>query len=446
MGTQIITDTFTESAYPVYLEHHLAETEENWVSRPLTPYYPQASLEVESSGGGRVTGLRGGGNSAALYYITAVPPTTDYAITATLYTVTSLGFGGIAAKIGTKSPLNFYCAGFLSSGYTLSTLGEVGPGWGIWRFVGGSGTRLAFVSAVDLLPSSSYALEFRVGASGLLELYVDSVLKCSVTDTAITAKGRSGLFLWDSHRGDIFDPSVQGFRLDSFGAVAANNCAAGGADADPTSQVDADCDESTDLGKMRCLWRELTNERSSTAVPDTAVDRYLQLGLEAFNGQVRYHWTDDSSSITLVSGTGEYTLPDAAAELAFVVWNGEVLKKADVDEWRRVERDWRTATGAPQEWAVYGRKLVLRAIPDDAAVAVSAVVTLRYVSSPRAIGTYGPEQLEDQHLRLPVLYGAAIWFQSANSAQPDLAAGFLREFAQGAAEAAAFYASRRMRR
>jgi hypothetical protein len=168
----------------------------------------------------------------------------------------------------------------------------------------------------------------------------------------------------------------------------------------------------TALSGMRSLWRELTGEKYTSVVPDTVVDRYLQRGLNELNRRVRYHYTDSSTAITLLAGTQEYALPTDCMELIHVYWNGQELKKSDVEQWRRQYVQWRLETGEPREWAMYGDKLVLYPTPTAEAVAAEDNPVLRYVATPGEIATYGPAQLRTGDTDLAVYHGVALWSAS----------------------------------
>lgn len=169
---------------------------------------------------------------------------------------------------------------------------------------------------------------------------------------------------------------------------------------------------------MRSLWRDLTNELDSATITDAMADTYIQRGLEALNRLVRYHWTTDSSSITLVADQQEYNLPTAVIEIDWIEWQGRELDKGDVNQWRRAGDPWRTETdGAPREWAHYGQTLIMRPAPDAAAVAKQANPILRYVSQPDNFTLFGPLQINAQDYAVPVYYAAALW----STAHPESA-------------------------
>ncbi len=171
------------------------------------------------------------------------------------------------------------------------------------------------------------------------------------------------------------------------------------------------------------FWRECTNERDTNVVPDATVYTYLDAAAERLNRRIAYHWTDSTTDITLIAGTQEYSLPTDVEEIVFVDWNGKLLQKADLELWRSREQDWRNQPlGFPREWAWYSNKLVLLPAPSAAAVGQAPNPTVRYVSTPRSLQTFGPEMLSTQDYKLLVYSAVALW--SAN--YPDSAVASAR--------------------
>lgn len=170
---------------------------------------------------------------------------------------------------------------------------------------------------------------------------------------------------------------------------------------------------------MRSWWREYTGELDTETIDDEdVVDLYLDSGLEATNRRLEYHYTTDSSSVDLVAGTQEYTLPTDCEKILWLSWGGRELKKADVEQWRRAGRQWRDADpGEPLEWAHEGNRLLIWPTPSADAVAKQGSPVFRYHSKPGTITTYGPAQLMSEHWRIPVYWGVVEW----SMAHPDSA-------------------------
>ena len=178
------------------------------------------------------------------------------------------------------------------------------------------------------------------------------------------------------------------------------------------------------------LWRELTNERNTTSVPDTTVDFYFHAGLETLNRRNKYHYADNTAGITLVNGTQEYSLPTDFVEMVWVEHAGRELKKSSVEHWRSKDRDaWRREDGSePAEYALYANKIVFRPKPNAAAVATGANPTFRYINTPPDFNTSAFDLLLTQDHRIAVYYAVAEW----SFTYPDSAAAFKRgEYYQG---------------
>lgn len=170
----------------------------------------------------------------------------------------------------------------------------------------------------------------------------------------------------------------------------------------------------TDTATLISLWRELTNERNGTAVPDSVVCIYLDWGLQALNRASRYHYT--TTTLTLVAGQQEYAAPSDMLDIRWIRFGLKELQKSDVERWRNDDLNWALEpAGEPREWAQYGLQIIFRPAPSAEAVAANPTVTLRYISNPPAILTSGPDQLSASAWRLAVVYGAFLW----SAAYPD---------------------------
>jgi hypothetical protein len=175
--------------------------------------------------------------------------------------------------------------------------------------------------------------------------------------------------------------------------------------------------DSGSIATLRSRWRELTNESSTTAVSDATIDTYIQAGMEALNRRIGYHFTTDSSSVTFVDGTQEYSLPSDCVTIVWVELGGVLLAKRDMDDWQRRGEDWRNEeTGTPTEWAFYSNKLIMRPAPSGACVAATPNPTIRYVSRPGSFTANGMLQLDVNSRDLPVYFGAAEYLATPSSA------------------------------
>lgn len=215
----------------------------------------------------------------------------------------------------------------------------------------------------------------------------------------------------------------------------------GGFDSSPTASSSA----TSYTAGMRSLWREATGEKYTTKVSDDTVDIYLDYGLQELNRILHYHLITDGGGVTLIAGTQSYDLTQDTVEVLEVYHNGVRLEKTSIDKLETRDRNWRNeAASFPKQWIHDAGSLILVPKPSDAAVAASSTLTIRRVNTPRAITTYGPEQLPTSEHRLSVMYGAYLW----SASYPDSALaearrqGYLEAFRMSVEAVKADYASR----
>lgn len=165
------------------------------------------------------------------------------------------------------------------------------------------------------------------------------------------------------------------------------------------------------LTDMRTLWRELTGEKDTEVVPNTTVDVYIQRGLEALNRVAKFYIKTDTSSVVLVNGTQEYTLPADVVEIMWVRWNSADLKHEDIELWRQYEDEWSVEKSAPTTWAHEGNRIIFRPIPNAEAVATAASPRFRYVANPPSVTTSSFDQLGQQDAPVAVYWGVYLWSQ-----------------------------------
>lgn len=188
---------------------------------------------------------------------------------------------------------------------------------------------------------------------------------------------------------------------------------------------------STALASVTSLWRELTNEKNETVVPDSVVARYLNCGLNEFNLLTHYHL--ETATISLTAGTQEYSLPVGFVLPSWLSHAGKDLPKRSIEDYQRDGTRWREESGMPAEYAIYSQKLVLKPIPTAAAVASGSTVTLRYLSRPPDIAISGLDELSEQYSETIVYYGVGLWFLS-NGFGSDIqfrGKGFMDLFMEG---------------
>lgn len=162
----------------------------------------------------------------------------------------------------------------------------------------------------------------------------------------------------------------------------------------------------------RLAFRALVNESDTTALPDSvsgstyqAVDYYIQCGLEELNRLIGYHVADDTSE-TVAVGTQEYDLSTDCQAVLWVELSGIPLARTSEEELRNKQVRWRVLdAGKPNEYFVYGRKLVLVPSPN----AAYGTITIRHVSSPAAFSSSGFAKLADGDHNVPLLYAASLF-------------------------------------
>ncbi len=198
--------------------------------------------------------------------------------------------------------------------------------------------------------------------------------------------------------------------------------------------------------EMRKLWRDATGEFDSNVPEDPEVDDLIQSGLERFNDLTDYHVSDDSTSVTFVDGTQEYTLPTDCLKLKWVKWNGRFLLPTDQEQLRNNQAGWNTRTGTPTHYYLNARSIGFFPIPDAATVNAAANPVLRYVSTPAEFGaTAAVALIATQHRRIPIYWGAAEWF-AGRGGNPAKHETFLKLFGAAAPPAAKVYEERDQRR
>lgn len=187
----------------------------------------------------------------------------------------------------------------------------------------------------------------------------------------------------------------------------------------------------------RSLWRELVTEPDTTIVADALIDLYIDRGQRALNDLINYHITDDSTNITFVSGTQDYSLQADCIKVLWVEWNSVVLNEADAEHFRRNYTEWRqTTAGSPTDWFVFGRSISFWPKPNT----TTPKPILRYVSTPTAYSSTAFNQLCSQHHEIPVYFAAAEWLTAHGLDSNFARANQFRDlFAQRAAGAKAHY-------
>lgn len=147
--------------------------------------------------------------TSGVVYNAAIPPTADYDVEADIVRVsTAISSSAIIGRADTTAA-TFYMARWEPDG------GK----WELYKSIAGAFTLLnSVVSAFE----SGATKRARLSLSGTTQqLYVDGVLVCSASDTAITAAGRVGL------RGSIVNSFNTGIHIDNISATNTGPLTAG---------------------------------------------------------------------------------------------------------------------------------------------------------------------------------------------------------------------------
>lgn len=192
-----LNDTFTGSAGTA-LTSHTGELGATWTYH--TTAYPSSNIVITDA-----NRIRSNNTSVALAYASGTPASADYAVTGTLRRVGTLtGLAGVAGRINTAANTLYY-------GIHNTTGNE----WQIYKNVAGAATRLGGY-AQTLTDATDYTVTLEMAGTSL-KLYVNGVLRVSVTDSSISAAGRVGCILFGSsapsntngyHLGDIADAPI----------------------------------------------------------------------------------------------------------------------------------------------------------------------------------------------------------------------------------------------
>jgi hypothetical protein len=203
-----------------------------------------------------------------------------------------------------------------------------------------------------------------------------------------------------------------------------------------------------EVTEARTRFRLYTGETDTAVLPDSEVDAYLQDGIEATSAALEHYVVEDAATLTLTPGINFVTLPDDFVSLIYAYHNGRELTKGDLDQWRIHLDTWLTEPGSPSEYALVGDRLILRKVPNAAAVAAAPALTVKYVAGPPSVTTSSFPGLLKQDRRLPV-YWAVVAFSAAHPADalaPYRAEQFKKLFEARVARSARYYEDRKLQR
>jgi hypothetical protein len=163
--------------------------------------------------------------------------------------------------------------------------------------------------------------------------------------------------------------------------------------------------------------------KTKNEVADAVLDDYLNGALEWLAAQLHYRIETDTTTLLLVEDQQEYDVPTGLIEVIFLEWDDTRLAPSSVYAWDRTGTTWRgAASGAPREFAVQGRKIVLNPPPDSDSIDTEDTLVLRGVFLPASINalTAGPTQVAPLDGRLVCWKAAQQWLK-VNASQENYA-------------------------
>ncbi|MGZ4588521.1 MAG: LamG-like jellyroll fold domain-containing protein, partial [Mycobacteriaceae bacterium] len=177
--TTTSSDSFTGTAAAT-LQTHTGEIGATWTKHPIST--PDAV--ITTSGRIRRNGAASS-TSGAVYYSSATPTTANYTVNADVY-VASVLTGDLTGVVGRLDPAN-------SSGTFYAAVYDQSTGsWTLYSVVNSSKVSLGSSAQQTLTAGTTYRLALDM-TSSTIRLLVNGVQQVSVTNTAITAAGRSGV-------------------------------------------------------------------------------------------------------------------------------------------------------------------------------------------------------------------------------------------------------------
>jgi trimeric autotransporter adhesin len=182
-GATFIRDTFT-SGSTVTLESHTAESGSRWVRKTGT-----GSVYIDPVYDGVYS------TPDLTYYSTAVPPSANYTLTATIRAFSAVG----GTNIG-------ICGRATSNNARYSALFTQGLGWGLYVADGmGHLTRVgSLYGPTSLTAGRTYSLQLKINGS-TISMYVDGILAASGTSTLLASAGSAGVEIDGAGPGAAFE-------------------------------------------------------------------------------------------------------------------------------------------------------------------------------------------------------------------------------------------------
>lgn len=171
------------------------------------------------------------------------------------------------------------------------------------------------------------------------------------------------------------------------------------------------------LGQLRLL----VGDPPLNEISDRKLISFVTFAMEWFACEMEHNVIDDTTSLVLTAGQGEYPLP---ATFLVAIWfehNDIRLEPMSLSAKDRDQEAWQQATsGTPVSYAIQGRKVSFHPPPDSSAVSTDSIVSYRYVASATALGPQGPQGLSEADQWL-LIYRAARDFCVANPSDMNMA-------------------------
>lgn len=190
--TDFVFDTFSSGTD---LTDHVGETGATWTRHALS-----------TSGYNTITSgkLYGGTFQDSDFYPSGNPASADYDVSVDVYCETS-GSAGYATGVWGRLDTS------VRTGY-LVTFNNWSNTFNLQKFVSGTATGLGTAFAYTMTTGETKTLKLQMRGS-TIKMFVDGVERISVTDTAITAAGKPGVYTYNGHEGN--------YGLDNFTATDA---------------------------------------------------------------------------------------------------------------------------------------------------------------------------------------------------------------------------------
>ena len=174
-----ITKTFVADSFKgaknSFLQSHAGETNATWAKSKVRN---AGDLLLDDNGV-----HKDGGSNEAIYYVTSVPESPDYDVSADVYVVSHvpMAFSAICGRMDPDSKTMY------TVWYSLSN-----TSWELNKFDRGDQNRLGQFSQ-ELVPGKIYKIKLQL-RNGSQKVFIDGVERISSTDNSLTAAGHPGLY------------------------------------------------------------------------------------------------------------------------------------------------------------------------------------------------------------------------------------------------------------